>query len=145
MSCLSKLMRCYGNLYLYVWRILGQSHQFDELWFNRLQFLVRLRGYNGICLSISVNVSSWVCCVDREFFVFLFLLKQITKTWCINSVNVSYPASDFGLKSGITTRNLVDPASSHMLVSKIKPCMFTIKSFYGESANGSLKQFYSTP
>ena len=44
-----------------------------------------------------------------------------------------------------TTRNLVDPASSHMLVSKIKPCMFTIKSLHDESANGSLKQFYSTP
>ena len=44
-----------------------------------------------------------------------------------------------------TRRNLVDPASSHMLVSKIKPCMFTIKSLHDESANGSLKQFYSTP
>ena len=32
-----------------------------------------------------------------------------------------------------------------MLVSKIKPCMFTIKSLHDESANGSLKQFYSTP
>ena len=37
-------------------------------------------------------------------------------------------------------RNLVDPASSHMLVSKIKPCMSQNKSIYGESANGSLKQ-----
>ena len=63
----------------------------------------------------------------------------------INSVNVSYPALGFGSKSGFTTRNLVDPASSHMLVSKIKPCMFTIKSLHDESANGSLKQFYSTP
>ena len=37
-------------------------------------------------------------------------------------------------------RNLVDPASSHMLVSKIKPCMSQYKSLYGETANGSLKQ-----
>ena len=36
--------------------------------------------------------------------------------------------------------NLVDPASSHMLVSKIKPCMSQYKSLYGETANGSLKQ-----
>ena len=36
--------------------------------------------------------------------------------------------------------NLVDPASSHMLVSKIKPCMFQYKLLYGETANGSLKQ-----
>ena len=37
-------------------------------------------------------------------------------------------------------RNLVDPASSHILVSKIKPCMSQYKSLYGETANGSLKQ-----
>ena len=35
---------------------------------------------------------------------------------------------------------LVDPASSHMLVSKIKPCMSKYKLLYGETANGSLKQ-----
>ena len=32
--------------------------------------------------------------------------------------------------------NLVDPASSHMLVSKIKPCMSQYKLLYGETANG---------
>ena len=37
-------------------------------------------------------------------------------------------------------RYLVDPASSHMLVSKIKPCMSQYKFLYGETANGSLKQ-----
>ena len=36
--------------------------------------------------------------------------------------------------------NLVDPASSHMLVSKIKPCMSQCKSQYGRTVNGSLKQ-----
>ena len=35
---------------------------------------------------------------------------------------------------------LVDPASSHMLVSKIKPCMSKCKCFDCEAANGSLKQ-----
>ena len=34
----------------------------------------------------------------------------------------------------------VDPAGSHMLVSKIKPCMSQYKLLYGETANGSLKQ-----
>ena len=37
-------------------------------------------------------------------------------------------------------RNLVDPASSHTLVSKIKPCMSKYKPLYGETANGSLYQ-----
>ena len=36
--------------------------------------------------------------------------------------------------------NLVDPASSHMLVSKIKPCMSQYKLQYGKTVNGSLKQ-----
>ena len=39
-----------------------------------------------------------------------------------------------------TVRYLVDPASSHMLVSKIKPCMSQYKFLHGETANGSLKQ-----
>ena len=37
-------------------------------------------------------------------------------------------------------RNLVDPASSHMLVLKIKPCMSKYKHLYSETANGSLNQ-----
>ena len=37
-------------------------------------------------------------------------------------------------------RNLVDPASSHMLVSKIKPCMSQYEFLHNETANGSLKQ-----
>ncbi len=35
---------------------------------------------------------------------------------------------------------LVDPASSHMLVSKIKPCMSKYELFNSETANGSLNQ-----
>ena len=35
---------------------------------------------------------------------------------------------------------LVDPASSHMLVSKIKPCMSKYKCVDNKAANGSLKQ-----
>ena len=37
-------------------------------------------------------------------------------------------------------RNLVDPASSHMLVSKIKPCVSQYKFIHDETAKGSLKQ-----
>ena len=39
-----------------------------------------------------------------------------------------------------STRYLVDPASSHMFVTKIKPCMSKNKPLNGESANGSLNQ-----
>jgi hypothetical protein len=37
-----------------------------------------------------------------------------------------------------TSSYLVDPASSHMLVSKIKPCMSKHKLLNSEAANGSL-------
>ena len=37
---------------------------------------------------------------------------------------------------------LVDPASSHMLVSKIKPCMSKYTPLHGETANGSLNQLW---
>ena len=38
--------------------------------------------------------------------------------------------------------NLVDPASSHMLVSKIKPCMSKYEPLVGETANGSINQLW---
>ena len=45
--------------------------------------------------------------------------------------------------AGSETRSyLVDPASSHMLVSKIKPCMSKYILLHGETANGSLNQLW---
>ena len=38
------------------------------------------------------------------------------------------------------TSNLVDPASSHTLVSKVKPCMSQLRSYRGTAANGSLQR-----
>ena len=45
-----------------------------------------------------------------------------------------------GSRVSMNRSNLVDPASSHTLVSKIKPCMSKYKQLYGETANGSLYQ-----
>ena len=36
----------------------------------------------------------------------------------------------------------IDPVGSHMLVSKIKPCMSKYTSLYDETANGSLNQLW---
>ena len=44
------------------------------------------------------------------------------------------------LQDRVPLTGLSDPASSHMLVSKIKPCMSQYKLLHGETANGSLKQ-----
>ena len=43
-------------------------------------------------------------------------------------------------RPGLQDSYLVDSASSHMLVSKIKPCMSKYKQSYCETANGSLNQ-----
>ena len=57
-----------------------------------------------------------------------------TSCWC---------APDLGAQAASTTSSyLVDPASSHMLVLKIKPCMSKYKHLYRETANGSLKQLW---
>jgi len=46
-----------------------------------------------------------------------------------------------GFSSVLVQRSyLVDPASSHKLVSKIKPCMSKHKLLHSEAANGSLGQ-----
>ena len=41
-----------------------------------------------------------------------------------------------------SNRILVDPASCHMLVSKIKPCMSKYTLLHSETANGSLNQLW---
>ena len=46
----------------------------------------------------------------------------------------------FGSRGCLDGSYLVDSASSHMLVSKIKPCMSKYKQSYCETANGSLNQ-----
>ena len=54
---------------------------------------------------------------------------------------MTYPAA-LGRRAHVASNGsyLVDPASSHMLVSKIKPCMSKYKQLYRETANGSLNQ-----
>ena len=54
----------------------------------------------------------------------------------IKLAGAGFPA--LGRPKGRHDSYLVDSASSHMLVSKIKPCMSKYKQLYGETANGSL-------
>ena len=66
---------------------------------------------------------------------FRFDFKVIDRTDQLDKEVYSLPLVVIG-----KGRYLVDPASSHMLVSKIKPCMSKYKPLYGETANGSLYQ-----
>ena len=43
-------------------------------------------------------------------------------------------------RTSLRISHLVDPTSSYMLVSKVKPCMSQYECFYSETANGSLNQ-----
>ena len=69
--------------------------------------------------------ASRVCVGEEEFFLSssLFSLSPI----CLR-------------RASWEDSYLVDPASSHMLVSKIKPCMSKYEHLYCETANGSLNQ-----
>lgn len=51
-------------------------------------------------------------------------------------------SSDRGAHGSCASSYLVDPASSHMLVSKIKPCMSKYTPLHGKTANGSLNQLW---
>ncbi len=55
----------------------------------------------------------------------------------LSAPTTTYNSSLTGM---LNDRYLVDSASSHMLVPKIKPCMSKYKRLYGETANGSLNQ-----
>ncbi len=52
------------------------------------------------------------------------------------------PRAKIGAGSSMRTCYLVDPASSHMLVSKIKPCMSKYTRIKSETAKGSLYQLW---
>ena len=61
----------------------------------------------------------------------------------MNSIRIGFD-SQGSFNGSITTiaiiSNPVDPAGSHMLISKTKPCMSKYKFLYNETANSSLKQ-----
>jgi hypothetical protein len=64
--------------------------------------------------------------------------------FCVSAANpvtnFSRPEITGGWPTPAHDSYLVDSASSHMLVLKIKPCMSKYKQLYSETANGSLNQ-----
>jgi hypothetical protein len=81
------------------------------------------------------------------------LSSSAARVWCRAACGRPFPIATLpGARAGSRPRRplgrprggqdsyLVDSASSHMLVSKIKPCMCQYKHLYRETANGSLNQ-----
>ena len=75
----------------------------------------------------------------REIVRALRLLARVLRVASESNARLAHVHSHCDA-CGFSSGYLVDPASSHMLVSKIKPCMSQYKLLYGETANGSLKQ-----
>jgi hypothetical protein len=55
-------------------------------------------------------------------------------------MHLNLPSALSAVMPSLCSQNLVDPASSYMLVSKIKPCMSQHLSLSDTAANGSLEQ-----
>ena len=115
----------------------------SSLWFPRKCVLVILTGYRWCyCCCFQYLVVVIVLC-ELSFWN-LAIRQEVASTFLINVVFAQLAESKRGLPRLQSLRcqhiNLVDPASSHMLVSKIKPCMSQYKLLHGETANGSLKQ-----
>lgn len=60
----------------------------------------------------------------------------------VPSMSMAWDGKGLLARLGLCDSYLVDPASSHMLVSKIKPCMSKYKLLHSETANGSLDQLW---
>ena len=77
--------------------------------------------------------------VDSSFF---FESQAIALPFVWRSLIAFFPYDGNRSRAALffSTSYLVDPASSHMLVSKIKPCMSKYKRVYCETAKGSLNQ-----
>ena len=61
------------------------------------------------------------------------------ETVMVDVLHRGFPYLCFAARFVCSSINLVDPASSHMLVSKLKPCMSQYQLLHGTTANGSLK------
>ena len=73
----------------------------------------------------------------------MLLLELARRVALLGSDNgVRHPSDYQALQSVAAATYLVDPASSHMLVSKINPCMSKYKLKHSETANESLNQLW---
>ena len=118
---------------------------------ERLERSGRLAGSCGWLRRALVRFSSWACAA-----VECTVGRSISPVGCFQRALIR--ARERSLACGLVRRfvwacasrvrllilagYLVDPASSHMLVSKIKPCMSKYKRLYCETANGSLNQLW---
>ena len=91
------------------------------------------------CWAVVITRSDWRIGYSNQWTTFCFNNAISQRECSCGRGSLGSDRSEMRLYGSY----LVDPASSHMLVSKIKPCMSKYKPLYGETANGSLKQLSS--
>ena len=87
-----------------------------------------LKDYAAKCVDVWMNPNSLRSAWSRQQWETAVFGLKLRACFLVGTLPPPY------------ARNLVDSASSHTLVSKIKPCMSKYKQLYRETANGSLNQ-----
>ena len=80
------------------------------------------------------------CCMEKATCGLCMYVCMLVQSHYVGWLPVATSFGRRDCKMVCERSYLVDPASSHMLVSKIKPCMSKYKHLYCETANGSLNQ-----
>ena len=87
------------------------------------------------------RVDFWTTCVKSQFYAtWNKLKKSYFPKVLFELVFRSFCKKRKEVQSSTNTSKLVDPASDHILRSKIKPCMSKTKQVFSESAYGSLQE-----
>ena len=94
------------------------------------------KGRSAKCFRDEVN-SANVGSVSNmlRICMFMFSLENVMS----DVLHRCFPYRCFAARFVRSSIHLVDPASSHMIVSKMKPCMSQYKPIHGNTANGSIK------
>ena len=120
------------------------SHLAEGLLFGRFGQCVVDRS-----LGNSVGANGWLSGLVRAMLAGFLLVEVCFGTLLLSETTLPRPGvgvslAGWSLWAAVSRQRqdsyLVDSASSHMLVSKIKPCMSKYKQLYCETANGSLNQ-----
>ena len=93
-----------------------------------------------ITTELNVNISMVFKFDKPKVYIFFRILTLRVTGNCVGPVVMRQQKQAKVNQSIDNCNNLVDPASSHMLISKTKPCMSKYKLLYNETANSSLKQ-----
>ena len=117
------------------WRTIRASC-FELSLYTSCDFFPKTRNQIGIWPHVTMRIKG-SCPKDTSNNEVVWILERETlNSWGLNRKRFSLTQRSWTWN----LRYLVDPASSHMLVLKIKPCMSKCKWLHSETANGSLNQ-----